>query len=170
MSAPSARSVVLREVSEADLDVFFLFQLDAGARHMAAFTMQDPTDRDAFMAHWKRVMADERTVLRTILVDGEVAGDLSFFALCGQPAVSYWLGREYWGRGIATEALSLFLREVTIRPLYARAAADNVASRRVLEKCGFTLRGRDRYFANARGEEIDEVILILGQGNEEMGK
>ncbi|MGI0149175.1 MAG: GNAT family N-acetyltransferase, partial [Thermoplasmata archaeon] len=69
--------------------------------------------------------------------------------------------REYWGRGFATRALSLFLREVTMRPLYASAAKDNVASLRVLQKCGFTVSRVEKGFANARGEEIEEVMLEL---------
>jgi RimJ/RimL family protein N-acetyltransferase len=76
--------------------------------------------------------------------------------------VSYWLGKEYWGKGIATEALGLFLGIIEERPLYARAAKDNAASIRVLEKCGFVISGCERGFANARGEEIDEVVLVLG--------
>lgn len=50
---------------------------------------------------------------------------------------------------------------MTTRPLHARAAADNAGSVRVLEKCGFTVTGTDRGYANARGAEIDEVLLTL---------
>jgi RimJ/RimL family protein N-acetyltransferase len=78
----------------------------------------------------------------------------------GEREVSYWIGKEYWGRGIATKALTLFLEELKVRPLYARAAKDNVASLRVLAKCGFTFVGEDRGFANARGGvETEEIIL-----------
>src|SRR4029453_1988037 len=74
---------------------------------------------------------------------------------------TYWIGREFWGRGIATQALAVLLSAVKTRPLYARAAKDNVASLRVLEKCGFTIAGYERGFANARGEEVEEVVLEL---------
>src|SRR4029453_19193159 len=74
---------------------------------------------------------------------------------------TYWIGREFWGRGIATQALAVLLSAVKTRPLYARAAKDNIASLRVLEKCGFTITGYERGFANARGEEIEEVVLEL---------
>jgi uncharacterized protein YbjT (DUF2867 family) len=81
----------------------------------------------------------------------------------GRTEVSYWLGKEYWGKGIATRALSGFLAHVNAkRPIYARAASDNVASLRVLEKCGFTITGQDRGFANARGQEVSEFLLSLG--------
>jgi RimJ/RimL family protein N-acetyltransferase len=75
--------------------------------------------------------------------------------------VGYWIGQDFWGRGIATRALRLFLEEVTIRPLYGRAAKDNRASIRVLEKCGFRLCGEDKGFSFARGQDVAEVILRL---------
>jgi RimJ/RimL family protein N-acetyltransferase len=40
----------------------------------------------------------------------------------------------------------------------------------VLEKCGFVVTGRERGFANARGEEIDEVVLILVGGTDDSGR
>ena len=79
----------------------------------------------------------------------------------GVREVGYWLGRAYWGQGIATAALSTFLHHIKTRPLYARAAKDNRASLRVLEKCGFKIIGENRGFANARGKEIEEFLLQL---------
>jgi RimJ/RimL family protein N-acetyltransferase len=64
-----------------------------------------------------------------------------------------------WGRGIATRALTLLLELVPQRPLYARAASDNVASLKVLRACGFVAIGTDVGFANARRAEIEETIL-----------
>ena len=93
--------------------------------------------------------------------NGEVAGNVSSFVLFGDPAVGYWLGREFWGKGIATRALAAFLEIVTVRPLYARAAKDNIGSRRVLEKCGFAVIGEDKGYAHARSKEIEEVVLRL---------
>ncbi len=80
----------------------------------------------------------------------------------GKPEVTYWLGKEFWGQGIATRALAAFLGQMTERPVYARAAKDNAGSLRVLEKCGFTITGEGKGFANARGMEIEEYILTLG--------
>ena len=65
------------------------------------------------------------------------------------------------GEGCRPQALSQLLAQVQTRPIYARAAKDNVASIRVLEKCGFTITGGDKGFANARGKEIEEFILTL---------
>ena len=151
----------LRDVLESDLSLFFAHQQDPVAVHMAAFTAKDPADRDAFMAHWSRLLSNDSVLLRTITLDGEVIGHISSWEQDGEREITYWLDRAYWGRGLATRALASFLEEETTRPLYARAAKDNTGSLRVLEKCGFAITGEDRGFANARGEEIDEVLLEL---------
>ena len=154
-------TVSLREVTEDNLPIFFEQQLDPTANQMAAFTSRDPSDRDAFMAHWTKLLADDTITKRTILFEGHVAGNIVCFEWDGKPEVGYWIGREYWGKGIATGALSEFIGVVKERPLYAAAAKDNVASIRVLEKCGFAITGYGRGFSNARGEDIEEVILEL---------
>jgi RimJ/RimL family protein N-acetyltransferase len=156
------RDVLLRDVAEGDLPIFFEQHLDPAANHMAAFTTKDPADRDAFMAHWTRVVGDDTITIKTILFEGRVAGSIVSFSQFGRPSVSYWMGREFWGRGIATKALATFLDLVTTRPLYARAAKDNIASLRVLEKCGFTIIGQDEGFSNARGTVVEEFVLSLG--------
>lgn len=152
----------LRDVTADDLPIFFGQQLDPVATYMAAFTADDPSDRDAFVAHWTKIRGDDAITKRTILCDGEVAGHVTSFDQFGKPSVSNWIGKHYWGKGIATQALSQFLRLVPMRPLYARAAKDNIASIRVLEKCGFTPCGEDKGYANARGQDVEEVILRLG--------
>ncbi|MCC2672076.1 MAG: family N-acetyltransferase [Armatimonadetes bacterium] len=153
--------IELREVQETDLPDFFDHQQDPVAGRMAAFTAKDPADQAAFTARWAKILGDESITKQTILVDGQVAGSVMCHGWFGDPEVCYWLGREFWGRGVATQALSLLLSIVPLRPLVARAAADNVASLRVLQKCGFTITGNEREFSNARGGEVDEVVLTL---------
>jgi RimJ/RimL family protein N-acetyltransferase len=153
----------LRNVRDEDLPIFFRHQKDEQANTMAAFTAKDPTDRDAFMAHWRRILADSTVIVRTITFNGQVAGSVLSYEEEGKPEVSYWLGREYWGKGIATWALKEFLaRHNRTRPIYARVAKDNLGSLRVLEKCGFEIVGESRGFANARGQEVEELLLELG--------
>ncbi len=152
--------VALRPVHDSDLPVFFRQVNDPESLRMAAFAPKDPADRDAFDAHWKRIRASS-DVLRTVLVDGDVVGSAAVYGEPGEREVTYWIDRAYWGKGIATAALRDLLAEVPERPLHARVAADNAGSRRVLEKCGFVVTGDDRGFANARGEEIDELLLTL---------
>jgi RimJ/RimL family protein N-acetyltransferase len=154
-------SVRLRLVSKSNLPIFFEQQLDPGANEMAAFTAKDPTDFVAFSEHWTKVLADENIVLRTIFVDDLVAGYIVKHDWFAEPEISYWLGRDFWGRGIATRALKSFLDAAKVRPLYARAAKDNHASIRVLEICGFIQTGEDKGYSNARGEEVEEFILTL---------
>ena len=153
--------VRLRAIADADLPTLFEQQLDPAANHMAAFTHPDPADRAAFDAHWAKIRADPTVTQLTILVDGAVAGWVGSYGPPDEPEVTYWLGREFWGRGLATQALRQFLAIQTQRPIYARAAQDNLGSVRVLEKCGFQHLGVERGFANARGAEIEEVRLVL---------
>lgn len=125
----------LRDVTESDLPIFFEQQLDPEACRMAAFP---PRERDAFMAHWEKILKDKNVTTQTVLFNGQVVGNIVSFEQSGKREVGYWLGKEFWGRGIATSALSVFLGQVKQRPLYAYVAKHNLASRRVLEKCGFT--------------------------------
>ena len=153
--------ILLRDVTEGDLQIFFEQQLDPVANYMAAFTAKDPADREAFAAHWAKILGDKIIKIKTILFEGHVAGYVLSHGWYGKPEVSYWIGKEHWGKGIATQALSGFLDLQEVRPLYAWVAKDNVASLRVLKKCGFTIVGHGKGFANARGEEIEEVNLKL---------
>ena len=151
--------ISLRDVHESDLPVFFEQQLDPDATRMASF----PAGRaDEFMAHWARGMSDKTAILKTIVVNGEVAGNIVGWKQSGEPKVGYWLGKEYWGKGIASEALSQFLMHVKVRPLYARVAKQNIASIRVLQKCGFTMYGEDTFTA-INGGVGEEFILTLGE-------
>ena len=160
---PSDRAgVLLRDVTTSDLPIFFDHQRDPEANWMAAFTSKDPANWDAFMVHWTKILADETTTIQTILFDGQVAGSVfCYIDEDEQPEVSYWIGKPYWGKGIATRALSAFLEHLRTRPLYARAAKDNIGSLRVLEKCGFTRIGEGRGFSKARGVEVEEFLLRL---------
>lgn len=156
-----ADHLLLRNVTDTDLQVFFENEQDPLSNHMAAFTVKDPADWAAFLSRWDKIRADLSLTAKTILVNGKVAGSVLVHSWFGDPEVSYWLGRQFWGRGVATYALSELLTLVLTRPLYARVVKDNMASLRVLEKCGFTVCGEDRGFANARGAEVEEFILVL---------
>ena len=155
--------LLLRDVASDDLPIFFEQQLDQEANYMAAFTAKDPTDQEAFLAHWHKILADDSNIIKTIIFNKQVAGSVSSYEDEGKPEVTYWLGKEYWGKGIATWALKRFLvHHNQTRPIYARVAKDNLGSNRVLEKCGFTIIGESKGFANARGQEIEELLLELG--------
>jgi len=147
---------LLRDVEASDLPYFFEHQLDPEATHMAGFPARN---RESFMAHWNRILGDESVVKKTIHFEGEVAGNIVSFVNSGHREVGYWIGREFWGRGVATRALAGFLRLETRRPLYASVARNNVASIKVLENCGFRISG----------EEPDGLLLKL-EADEDTGK
>jgi len=150
--------IKLRAVIESDLPIFLVHQQDPQATAMAAFPARE---REAHLAHWARIMADQTNILRTVVVDGEVVGNIVSWDQSGRREVGYWLGREFWGRGIATRALGLFLDQVALRPLYAHVAKHNVASRRVLEKCGFRIIGADGVLPENAAEPVAEFVLRL---------
>ena len=150
--------VQLRDVIEIDLPIFFEQQSDPESTEMAAFPSRS---REGFMSHWAKLIADDSVLVKTIVFDGQVAGNIVCFEQLGEREVGYWLGKQYWGKGIATQALEEFLKQIKTRPLYAHVAKHNIGSRRVLEKCGFTVSGEDRFFSQILGEDIDEFILVL---------
>lgn len=148
--------ITLRGVEPGDLPLFFAHQRDPEAVAMVAFHSRD---RAAFDQHWEKILADEANLNRTVLLEGDVAGNISSFMRGGQREVGYWIDRAYWGRGVATGALSAFLRLEQTRPLYAGVAKHNAASLRVLQKCGFTLLpSADE---NSDGADDSHVLLVL---------
>ena len=157
-----ATNLRLRDVRQTDIEVFFAHQLDAKANYMAAFTAKDPADKVAFEAKWEMILSTDSIAKQTILFHDEVAGHIVKYqsdVLAG-PEITYWIGRQYWGNGIASWAAAEFLKLVKDRPIYARAVADNRASIRVLEKCGFTVIANETGYANGRGESVDEVVMM----------
>jgi RimJ/RimL family protein N-acetyltransferase len=151
--------VRLRPVEDADLDIFFDHQLDPEATAMAAFPSRD---RDRFAAHWAKLRADDTKVLRTIVVDGAVAGNIGSWEQDGQQLLGYWIGREFWGRGVATSAVAQLVEQVAARPLYAHVATHNTGSIRVLEKVGFRRDHEEEAALPAPGDGVEEFVFVFG--------
>jgi RimJ/RimL family protein N-acetyltransferase len=152
--------VPLREVRPEDIPVFHSYQADPEANALAGVPSRD---REAYEAHWAKLRADPEVLLRTIVTDdGDVAGQLLSFPREGVREVGYWLGRQFWGRGIATAALAEFLPLVTERPVYAVVSEANIASRRVLERNGFVLaERRERESLLADGALVTILVFRL---------
>jgi RimJ/RimL family protein N-acetyltransferase len=155
--------VTLRDVRDEDLPLLFEQWADPVAAHMAAFTGPDHMDRAAFERRWERLRTDEAVLAKVVVADGEVVGTIGSWGDAGERELTYWIGRSFWGRGIATAAVEALLALDRSRPFHARVAAHNGASRRVLEKCGFRVVGTDRGFAGARSAEIEEYVLQLDE-------
>ncbi|WP_330459557.1 GNAT family N-acetyltransferase [Streptomyces sp. NBC_00820] len=147
--------VRLREVADDDLLLFLAYEHDPEALRRSGFT---PRPREAFLTHWRqRVLGDPDSLVRTVTVGGETAGNVVSWTQDGRRFVGYWLGRPYWGRGIGTRALALFLDLESVRPLYADPRSANTASVRLLERHGFARVGTDGH-----GED-EHVLLALGR-------
>ena len=152
-----SNEVRLRNIEPDDLSIFYEHQLDADATRMAAFPARD---RAAFDAHWAtNILGNPAAVNQTILVDGQVAGNIGSWLQDGVRLVGYWIGKEHWGKGVATRALAAFLHFVTERPLHAHVAKHNVGSIRVLEKCGFSLEREES--VGVAGDDVAEILFVL---------
>ena len=149
--------VSLREVRPDDLPILFEHQMDPEGARMAAFKSRE---RDAFMAHWTKIMANPACAIRVILADGIVAGHIAAWTDGAERLVGYWIGRECWGRGIASAALTQFLDYETTRPFTARVAKHNLASIRVLQKAGFTPAGKETSDL-PDGDKLVELVFKL---------
>jgi len=145
-------TVILREVRESDLQALYEHQADPESVKMAAVAARE---REECFAHWREVLADDTVNVRAIDVDGECAGHVVAFLRDGRepPEVGYWIARSHWDRGVATAALAAFLEEEARRPLVAGVAVHNTGSRRVLEKCGFTVTETQ---TDPKGDGVDE--------------
>jgi RimJ/RimL family protein N-acetyltransferase len=148
----------LRDVTDADLPTLYEQQLDADAVQMAAVP---PRDWSAFAAHWAKIRRDDTGVVRTILHGDRVAGNVVSWESDGKRLVGYWIGREFWGKGIATAAVAEFLKAVEVRPLFAHVAKHNLASIRVLEKCGFVVDADTTEALPPPSDGVEEFVFKL---------
>ncbi|MEV7228569.1 GNAT family protein [Polymorphospora sp. NPDC051019] len=154
-SEVSPGDIRLRDVEEADLPVFFEQEHDPEATRRSNFP---PRGRERFMTHWAtRVLGDPTVFVQAVTVDGELAGNAVAWWEGDRRFIGYWLGRRFWGRGIGTRALTLFLARERNRPLYADPYIGNTGSIRLLERCGFTRTGSVRHGAD------EHVMLVLGE-------
>ena len=153
--------IKLRQTEKSDLERLCQFQLHEEAIRLAAFTPKDPTDREAYFEKYTKLLDDPTINNQTILADETIVGSIAKFEIAGDAEITYWIDRNFWGKGIATAALKKFLTVETARPIFGRTAFDNSGSQKVLEKCGFVKTGTDKGFANARQKEIEEFIYKL---------
>ncbi|WP_020474705.1 GNAT family N-acetyltransferase [Zavarzinella formosa] len=158
MSSATDDSVQIRDIEPEDLPRMFQMQLDTESNRMAVTI---PRSAEVFDSHWADALRDPTVTAKAILLDGALAGYVSCFPCEGRASVGYWISREHWGKGTATQALRLLLREVTTRPLNAHVATSNGASLRVLQKCGFVVEGVRMSPASDRYPACEEAILVL---------
>lgn len=153
--------IKLRPTAVDDLETLFQFQLDDEANHLAAFTSKNSANKEAYIAKFTKLLADPTINNQTIIAGTVIVGSIAKFIMEGDAEITYWIDKNFWGKGIATNALKDFLALETTRPLFGRVAFDNLGSQKVLEKCGFVKIGTDKGFALARQTEIEEFIYRL---------
>lgn len=140
--------LVLRRLDPRFAERFAVLLNDPGIAGMTA-SIPHPyglADAEAFLASKAKARSEEGIDLQIEDRSGRLLGGLGVDAMArGLPEIGYWIGRAFWGKGIATEALNGFL-ERSPAPLNRRGLAaghftDNPASGRVLEKAGFLYTG-----------------------------
>jgi RimJ/RimL family protein N-acetyltransferase len=153
--------ISLRPVEDRDVEVIFEMMRDPLAVDMAAFTAADPDDRAAFDAHIEKLCRSTEICFFAIAMDGDCVGTAATFPADDDREVTYWVARDFWGQGIASQALGLLLDREKIRPLTARAASSNERSIAVLKRSGFVETGREFSYAEAPGGDIEETVFTL---------
>lgn len=159
-------AIVLRDVEDADLHAFYSYLQDPQAQAMASSSSEDGSDPQAFDSYWAKLRRSPTAVTRTIALSEDpehgVVGHIEKFVDEERPYVRYWVDREYWGRGIGTNALRVFLDEVvTERPIFARLTRSNEAALVVLKRNGFKNVGQDTGYDAMRGRMLDDLIMRL---------
>ena len=122
---------------------------------------------------WIRLKLDEPAALHwAIDVDGALAGGIGLIPgdleHAGNVAIGYWLGKRWWGKGIASDALRALTAHAlaTLRPrrLWANVMGANAPSARVLEKAGYVREAvLSRAIVDREGNAHDELIFVFAQ-------
>lgn len=160
MPAQSSPPLIqLRAILDSDLAVFFEQQREPEACRMASFPSRN---REAFFSHWQnKILGDDSVPVFAIDIDGKTAGYVLSWKDQDRRWVGFWLGQTFWNRGIATSAVSDYLRIMTERPLYAHVALENIASMRVLEKCGFVVEPSVAFQHSQPADGVAELVFCL---------
>jgi RimJ/RimL family protein N-acetyltransferase len=160
-------SCIVREWAAADLDSLVRHAnnrnvwINLRDRFPHPYTTAHGT---GFLAH---VASQVPITMWAIEVDGQAVGGIGLVFQTDVERVSaevgYWLGENYWGRGVTTEALKAVtqhaFRHTELTRIFALPFANNIGSIRVLEKAGFALEGRMRQSAIKDGVIRDQLLF-----------
>ncbi|MHB1279064.1 MAG: GNAT family N-acetyltransferase [Bacteroidia bacterium] len=151
----------LSKTTKEDLETLFVIQTNEAGIWMAAFTPEDPYDKEAYLKKYTAIIENPDIRTQTIRLNNAIIGSVAQFEMFEATHVAYWIDQPFWGKGFATAGLKTFIEGSVKRPLFARVAYDNYGSQKVLEKCGFKSIGKEKGFANARNQEIEEFVYKL---------
>ena len=160
----AGKSVTLRQVREVDLDELYDAHTDIRSRgaYFPLGVLSQTAFRGEFSEHGFWQKTEGMLVIES--PEGEIAGHIEFFR-----PVSYWDAFElsyqlydgqYAGRGFATEAVQLLVDYLfgvkKEHRIHLVIVVENVASRRIADKCGFTLEGtvRGAFFNDGRNQDV----------------
>ena len=116
---------------------------------------------------------DEHQICRAIVLNKEAIGSIGIFVKndvhkkCGE--LGYWLGEDFWGKNIMTNAVKqickIAFEKFDLERIYAEPFANNIGSRRVLEKAGFNLEGIMKNSVFKNGNIYDSCMYALLKNN-----
>lgn len=109
------------------------------------------------------------TEIFAIVINGEAVGSIGVHPqmdlYCKNAELGYWIGEEFWGKGIVPEAIKLMIdygfKTFDISRIYARTFDTNIKSQRVLEKTGFVLEAELKETLYKNGTVYDEMLYAI---------
>jgi ribosomal-protein-alanine N-acetyltransferase len=162
-------AIELRKWRETDYEDFFrLSNNDKLYKNMSdAFPKTLESCRKCVCSFANNI--EETQCARAIIVDGEVAGSIGAFLdsglYCKNAEIAYWLGSQFWNRGIMSLVIEKFADHVflnyAVERIYARPFVRNIGSRKALEKAGFEPEGILRKSAFKDGQSMDTYMYSL---------
>lgn len=151
-----------------------LFQLiDSSRDHISKWlTFPNKTnsveDSLAFIEKSLRRLSDNNGYWAGIWYKGQLAGSIGFLYIdwgARKTEIGYWLGDEYLGKGLATQAAKVFInhsfKELDLRKVEINVASENVTSRAIPERLGFTKEGSIRNYEKVNSDYHDRIIYGL---------
>ena len=161
--------ITLRDYNVTDIDRLVALANNRNVSRYLVYTFPYPYTRSD--AKWWIEVGSKanKAITKVIELEGEFVGSVGFHPQSGWRShvaeIGYWIGEDYWGRGLATLALKRMSDHAftlpALKKLYAPVLGANQASKRVLEKCGFALEGvfKKEVFKDGQYHDIHQYAL-----------
>lgn len=158
----------LRPHTNRDADDIYAYASDSEWRKF--LPLPEPYLKEHAVEHIEKILGRDREQHPTwaVCIGPQIVGSVNvrFFADHRIAEIGYGLSRSYWGQGITVEAMNVIINSAfdfytQLVRVRARANAENLGSRRVMEKLGMSLEGQLRQNSFERGELHDEVVYGL---------
>ncbi|PID64840.1 MAG: RimJ/RimL family protein N-acetyltransferase [Gammaproteobacteria bacterium] len=117
--------------------------------------------------------ADGKSLTCAIIYQDNIVGNISFNQILPtlkKVEIGYWLRQDYQGKGIVSQSVNTLIRyafdKLDMQVVQISAAVDNLPSRRVCERLGFTLQGIIPHAENINGRIVDHAVYTLRQSTD----